>query len=103
MKPHGAASFIIYKASITDDQLNMILHYNEFIKELIMKNMLEGDHAVSPGTDFPMTPFGYLDDTWEVEDMGNRLYGSTTLDTFDMAAYLKHIGLKDGAVIWRDY
>jgi hypothetical protein len=50
-----------------------------------------------------MTPFGILDDNWEVEDMGNRLCGSTIIDNFDMGAYLKHIGIKDAAVIWKDY
>jgi hypothetical protein len=103
MKKHGESSFIVYKKYLTEEQVNMILHYQEFVRELIEKGMLEGDHEVCGGTDFPMTPFGYLDDQWVVEDADNRLYGSTVLDNFDMEAYMKHVGINPDLVIWRDY
>ncbi len=81
----------------------MVLHHQEFVRELISKDLLGGRHTPSPGTDFPLTPFGYLDDQWDVEDMGNRLAGHTDLNNFDMEAYFKHIGIREDAVIWKEY
>lgn len=102
-RTHGSESFIIYKKSMTEDQMNKVLGFQGHVRSLISSNVLGGDHAVAPGTDFPMTPFGYLDDQWEVEDMGNRIYGATVMNNFDMAAYLKYLSIPEDAVIWRDY
>ena len=75
----SSSSFIINKEDITGKQYFLIREYQKHISE-----------------------YGIEDDepAWFLEDRGDYLHGSTSMDNFDMEEYLKVIGVNPKKVKW---
>lgn len=75
----SSSSFIIGLSNLTQEQIDKIVDYKDFAKELGME---------------------YIDDYWDIVVTKDYVKGSTGMDNFDMEEFLEKIGVKKDAVEW---
>ena len=82
----SSSSFIIAMNKISDRQLNAIHNHGKIRQDLPqeLKDIFDLE----------------FDDSWEISKKQEYLTGSTMMDNFNMAGFLKMIGIKDEDIIW---
>jgi len=82
----SSSSFTIKKSDLNDLQIYAIRHHSSVSKEL-----------EDLGDDF------FYDDSWSINEDKNSISGYTTMDNFDMEAFLSLIGVSNNVIDWRGY
>jgi len=82
----SSSSFVIGLDDITISQLNKIENHIQFGNNM---------HNIGFAQDY---------DAWNivVDNEKNAVYGSTFMDNFDMAQFLKNIGVPSDAITWQE-
>lgn len=93
----SSSSFVIYREALSDKQLNKILHIEKTIEKLIKKDVLKG----SPKN--LTEKFSYYDqDPWRIEVSDDFVFGETSMDNFDISAFLTQIKVDRDCIKWDD-
>ena len=93
----SSSSFVIFKESLTNKQLNKILNISYYVKKLIKKDEENG----SPKD--LINKFSYYDsDPWRIIVYDDFIFGETSMDNFSMEDYLKYIKVKKKYISWDD-
>jgi len=96
----SSSSFVINKKGLTDNQIDFILHPENYL--FIIKNMYlkSGDYDNNKNEDeafdewFDMI-FGSIDELkgWDITDSWLEIRGETVLDNFDYLSFLDFFGI----------
>ena len=88
----SSSSFVINKDLITPFQICMIKNYQVAARIIDNHDAEEGDRG----------EFGWVDDYWRIEETEDELIGRTSMDNFNMDAFLVRIQVPSEAVIWSE-
>ncbi len=87
----SSSSFVIYRESLTNKQLTKILNIEKTIEKLIEK-----DEKLSEKFEY------YDQDPWRIVVSDDFVFGETSMDNFDMSAFLKTIKVDSDFIKWDD-
>lgn len=83
----SSSSFVVSKAALSETQLLMIRHHIEMAEFLTKLGISHGVYTDKH-------------DEWQIEEKGEQVFGSTSMDNFDMGWLLDQIGVPAHAVFW---
>ena len=83
----SSSSFIISNYSLTYEQIGMIKDHIKVAKEQFTLQI----------------DWTHESDEWTIEETRSAISGRTWMDNFDMAEFLKLIGVDDVAITWGEY
>jgi hypothetical protein len=104
----SSSSFVVLKDSLTKEQLDMILHYQEWAKffiELEKETLVEYDDEredYDKNFDKLKYKFEYYQDRWYLEEFDNYIFGSTSMDNFRFGDFFDHIKVNPDYVDWEE-
>ena len=81
----SSASFTIAKKFLSEFQI------------MLIKDHIEVGYALTKTKAMPDLDLGWADE-WSIIEIGDEIHGSTSMDNFDMYAFLNAIGIPDGVI-----
>lgn len=80
----SSSSFVVPKSALTSDQIYKIKHYQKTATELLkLDNLTEEEKEV----------LSWCDSSWTITETKHTLKGDTSMDNFDIAAFMIMIGV----------
>lgn len=93
----SSSSFVILRDAISNNQLDMIINVNKWVKYFIKEDQ-ENDNV-----DELEDKFSYYDsDPWRIVINDDFVFGETSMNNFSMEDYLNYIKVDDNYVCWDD-
>jgi hypothetical protein len=91
----SSSSFVIFRDAIPNNQLDMILNIDHWVKIFIEKDKENG------GVDNLEDKFSYYDsDPWRIVVYDDFIFGETSMDNFSMDEYLNYLKIDNKYICW---
>jgi hypothetical protein len=116
----SSSSFIVSKKDLTEEQIEKIRNHVEYseqfgyasyyteekVKEVNrereeMNKMFKDDPKIEPLKSISREKLIRVSDEWNLREKGDIIIGETSMDNFDMCAFLEYIGVDPERVEWR--
>lgn len=91
----SSSSFVVFKDALTDEQKNMIIDYQGWVKQFI-KLDFENNQEEKLKDKFEYCK----SDPWRIEVYDDYIFGETSMDNFDMYSYFEYIKLNQEYIDW---
>lgn len=104
----SSSSFVLLKDSITAEQRDMILNYQEWAKFFIELEKGSFVEYKDPNEDYRENSdklkykFEYYDEGWYLEEFDNYIFGSTGMDNFRFGDFLEYIKVDQKYTAWEE-
>jgi hypothetical protein len=93
----SSSSFVIYRESLSNKQITKILNIEKTVEKLIKKDVEKGSPKKLEDK------FSYYDsDPWRIVVSDDFVFGETSMDNFDMSAFLRNIKVDSDFIRWDD-
>jgi len=93
----SSSSFVILRDAISNNQLDMIINMDYWIREFINRDENNG------GSENLMDKFCYYEsDPWSIEVNDDYVFGETSMDNFSIGDYFEYIKVDMSFVKWDD-
>ena len=93
----SSSSFVILRDAISNNQLDMIINMDYWIREFINRDENNG------GSENLMDKFCYYEsDPWSIEVNDDYVFGETSMDNFNIGDFLDYIKVDRNYIKWDD-